>query len=77
MHRPVVRHPAPVDARTKARDLLHPELAEHGNGPGRGNKRVYIINSFTGGGTSEAYLIRRLKRDRLDLHAKSAPAGPL
>ncbi len=57
--------------------VLYPELAEHGNGPGRGNKRVYIINSFTGGGTSEAYLIRRLKRDRLDLHAKSAPAGPL
>jgi hypothetical protein len=37
---------------------------------GRGKKAVDNINSFPKGGTSEAYLLRRLKRDHPELAAK-------
>ena len=38
-------------------------LQEHGNGPGRGNKRVDNIKSFNESGTSKSYLLRRMARD--------------
>jgi hypothetical protein len=47
--------------RAMARDLLHPELAEHGEiggGHSRGNNVTYAKR-----GTSESYTISRLKRD--------------
>jgi hypothetical protein len=37
---------------------------------GRGNKIVDNINGLSKGGTSEPYLLRRLKRDRQDLAAR-------
>jgi hypothetical protein len=41
-------------------------LEKHGDGPGRGHKRVDNINSFTDpkGGTSSTYLLKRLIRTR-------------
>ena len=39
-------------------------LQEHGNGPGRGNKRVDNIKSFNESGTSKSYLLRRMARER-------------
>ena len=40
-------------------------LGEHGDGPGRGHKRVDNINSLTPtkGGTDPTYLLARMKRD--------------
>jgi hypothetical protein len=48
---------------------LHRKRA-HGEGPGRGHKRVDNINSFTEGGTDPTYILRRLKRDRPELAEK-------
>ena len=36
---------------------------------GRGKKAVDNVNSFSRGGNSETYLLRRLKRERPDLDA--------
>lgn len=44
-----------------------PQVGEHGNGPGRGNKRPDNIMSFNNYGTSAAHALARLKRDRPDL----------
>jgi hypothetical protein len=41
---------------------IEPALGEHGDGPGRGNKRVDNIKSFNQGGTDATYLLKRLKR---------------
>jgi len=44
-----------------------PAAGEHGNGPGRGNKRGDNITSFNSRGTQADYTLARLKRDRPDL----------
>src|SRR5262245_19903106 len=56
---------------------LLPEEKPHGASPGNQNaakakqeNEVDVINSVSKGGTSETYLIRRLKRDNQELHAK-------
>ena len=38
-------------------------LQEHGNGPGRGNKRDANGKSFKMGSNSKSYLLRRMARD--------------
>lgn len=52
------------------RELLPPVIEAGRAGPGRGKKTVDNINRFPKGGTSEAYLLRRLKRDRPELAAR-------
>jgi hypothetical protein len=60
-----------VDAvRTKARDLLHPELADNGGDRKSEQYQFDNIKLKHGGGTSETYTLRRLKRDRSDLAQK-------
>jgi hypothetical protein len=44
-------------------------MREAGKRGGRGKRAFDNINSFSQGGTSETYLLRRLKRDRPDLDA--------
>ena len=72
--------PVPLEKAVKAeaaRRMADAEpLAEHGNGPGRGHKRVDNIKSFdaTAGGTSADYLAARIKRDRPDI-AERVEAG--
>ena len=44
-----------------------PALGEHGDGPGRGNKRVDNVKSFIQGGNDSSYALKRLKRDHPEL----------
>ncbi len=53
--------------RAKARDLLHPELAEHGTNQFGKDRGGSITTSSGELGRGETYTIARLKRDRLDL----------
>lgn len=57
------------EGRKLVQDARENPLNDHGNGPGRGNKRVDNINSFNEpkGGTSKAYLLRRLSRDNPEM----------
>jgi len=68
--------PVPLEEAVKAeaaRRIQEVEaLAKHGNGPGRGNKRVDNVNSFSEvkGGNKADYLAARIKRDRPDIAAR-------